>query len=57
MLGKEKKKSITLNFSCQIPMKHMNTKQECKFKNNLKEQAEMIKLLIFSIGVYLNILT
>lgn len=38
-------------------MKHVNAKQECKFKNNLKEQTEMIKLLIFSIGIYLNILT
>lgn len=35
----------------------MNTEQECKLKNNVKEQAERIKLLKFSTGVYLSILT
>lgn len=60
MAGKERKrkrKANYLNFSCQIPMKDINTEQECRLKNNVKEQAERIELLLFSTGVYLNVLT
>lgn len=38
-------------------MKDINTEQECRLKNNVKEQAERIELLIFSTSVYLNVLT
>lgn len=35
----------------------MNTEQECNLQNSVKGQAERIKLIMFSRGIYLNVLT